>query len=291
MKRGELNEMSEAVRIGPVREIPPGSRKLYTIGDKEIAVFNLDGTFYAIDDRCPHRGASLSTGAWDGSIISCPWHSWQFDLKSGRRVDQPGSWLRQFEVRVKGDDLWIEAAAAENDDEWDGIYRYLVRYGALGWVEPFGTIERIDCVRKDRVLLQTPRGTEIGEVLAVFDGAERAAERRQPTGEVVRKLTPEDEQQAQRLASAPQAVLDDCRRLIVAEDRSMEVIDGEPLFDGRTVVLYYVGDPAADPSSLAERLSADHGVCITFQPMIDPPAPVGTGGCGSGGCGSGGCGK
>lgn len=67
-------------------DVAPGMGKQVTLGGKDIAVFNVDGTFYAIDNTCPHRGGPLAEGEVEGCAVTCPWHAWTFDLKSGESM-------------------------------------------------------------------------------------------------------------------------------------------------------------------------------------------------------------
>ena len=62
---------------------------MITANDRDIAVFKSDGQFFAIDDRCPHAGASLSSGHVEAGIVTCPWHAWRFRLCDGAWADNP----------------------------------------------------------------------------------------------------------------------------------------------------------------------------------------------------------
>ncbi|MGE5509711.1 MAG: Rieske (2Fe-2S) protein [Bacteroidota bacterium] len=91
--------------VARVAEIPPGGRKLVTIDGRGVVVFNLKGEFFALSDKCPHRGAHLAqgklTGLVDapepgcyrysrvGEIVRCPWHGWEFDIRTGRSWCDP----------------------------------------------------------------------------------------------------------------------------------------------------------------------------------------------------------
>ena len=70
-------------KVASTQELPPGGAKQAQAGGRTLAVFNVDGTFYAIDDTCPHRGAPLSEGECVGSELICPWHDARFDLATG----------------------------------------------------------------------------------------------------------------------------------------------------------------------------------------------------------------
>ena len=76
--------MSRWIRIATEDEVVPGQGRALAVGDLRIALFNHDGAYYAIDDDCPHQGASLGEGAFfDGRVI-CPRHAWVFDVRTGR---------------------------------------------------------------------------------------------------------------------------------------------------------------------------------------------------------------
>ena len=103
--------------VATLAEMPPGTRKLVTIGQREIAVFNIHGEFFAVLDRCPHQGGSLCKGVLVGliesaepghyhysrpqQIVRCPWHGWEFDLKTGQsKVDPSSIRVRPYPVEV-----------------------------------------------------------------------------------------------------------------------------------------------------------------------------------------------
>ena len=96
---------SRKKKVCRVDELKPGERKIITVNNKSIGVFNIDGEFYAIQNVCPHHFAPLCEGELtgeitsdevgefnmqrDGEIIRCPWHGWKFDIKSGESVLNP----------------------------------------------------------------------------------------------------------------------------------------------------------------------------------------------------------
>ena len=99
--------MAEFVKVATVDEIPPGSGKTIEVGDKPIAVFNCDGTFYAIDDTCPHQGGPLGEGEVDGTVVTCPWHEWSYDVRTGVNTDDPGCKVAAYTVQVRGADVLV----------------------------------------------------------------------------------------------------------------------------------------------------------------------------------------
>ena len=93
-------------RVGSVAELPPGSAKMLAVGDYDIAVFNVGGAFFAIDDVCPHFAGSLSEGTVSGETVSCPVHGWCFNLRDGSMPNGRKS-VATFDVRVAGDDVFV----------------------------------------------------------------------------------------------------------------------------------------------------------------------------------------
>jgi nitrite reductase/ring-hydroxylating ferredoxin subunit len=101
-----------------VEEIPPGRRKIVEIEGRSIGVFNVNGQFFALRNRCPHQGAPLCQGSvkgtalpslpgeylWarEGEILRCPWHGWEFDITTGKNMAEPERWrVRRYEVTVE----------------------------------------------------------------------------------------------------------------------------------------------------------------------------------------------
>lgn len=101
--------MAGFVRVASTQEIAPGGARMVEAGGRSIALFNIDGTFHAIDGICPHRGAPLSDGEITGTQVTCPWHGATFDLTTGAVVCPPASrGVTRYNVRVSGADVEIE---------------------------------------------------------------------------------------------------------------------------------------------------------------------------------------
>jgi len=101
-----MGNIFEAARID---ELDSGQAKLVEIEGKEIALFNCDGTYYAIDNECTHVGGSLCEGEIDGSTVICPWHGGKFDLKSGEALAPPAEEnVNTYKVHIDGDFIKIE---------------------------------------------------------------------------------------------------------------------------------------------------------------------------------------
>ena len=105
-----MSEFTTVARVGEIRE---GRGRTFTIGDREVAVFLVDGRYYAMDDYCPHQGASLGTGdVYEGMVI-CNKHMWGFKLADGSCPDAPGLTADTFEVRVRGDEIQVRVPAGK----------------------------------------------------------------------------------------------------------------------------------------------------------------------------------
>jgi nitrite reductase/ring-hydroxylating ferredoxin subunit len=96
------------VTVAKTGSIAPGRGEVFPVGDYLVAVFHLeDGSYAAIDDLCPHMGASLAAGDLTGNVVTCPWHAWRFRVTDGTWCDSPRIKTRVFEVRVVGDEIQV----------------------------------------------------------------------------------------------------------------------------------------------------------------------------------------
>jgi nitrite reductase (NADH) small subunit/3-phenylpropionate/trans-cinnamate dioxygenase ferredoxin subunit len=103
--------MSEFVTVAKVGDIPLGEGRTYPVNGKLIAIFRIGDEYRAINDLCPHMGASLATGWVEGDAVTCPWHAWRFCITDGLWLDNPKSKIRTevYQVRVVGDEIQVEA--------------------------------------------------------------------------------------------------------------------------------------------------------------------------------------
>jgi nitrite reductase/ring-hydroxylating ferredoxin subunit len=96
-------------RVATVQDIPPGQAKKVRVGDKEVALFNIDGSFRAIDDHCPHRGGPLSEGELNGQEVTCPWHGARFNVNTGAHLCPPANRsVTAYPVQVVGNEVQID---------------------------------------------------------------------------------------------------------------------------------------------------------------------------------------
>jgi nitrite reductase (NADH) small subunit len=100
-------------RAAEASSLPPGQGRTVHVSGREFALYNVDGVFYAIDDRCPHRGGPLGAGMLVGERVFCPLHGWDFDLKTGACSSNPDRPVRTFLTRVVDGEVEIGLPANE----------------------------------------------------------------------------------------------------------------------------------------------------------------------------------
>jgi 3-phenylpropionate/trans-cinnamate dioxygenase ferredoxin subunit len=101
--------MANFVAVARKDEIPPGERKLFEIDGTFVAVFNVDGAFYAIEDVCTHDDGPLADGDLDGFEIECPRHGARFDIRDGKVLSFPAiTPVPSYPVKVEGDEVLVD---------------------------------------------------------------------------------------------------------------------------------------------------------------------------------------
>ena len=108
--------MSEFITVAKVGDIPNGEGRAFEYKDQMVAVFNDNGEYRAIDDMCPHMGASLATGQFEDCVVTCPWHAWSFDTRDGTWCDNRRLKIDVFRVRVVGESIQVAEAEKESDE-------------------------------------------------------------------------------------------------------------------------------------------------------------------------------
>ena len=99
------------VLVGRAEDIPEGKGKVVRAEGKQIALFQVNGMFYAINNVCPHQGASLAKGKLKRYVVSCPLHDLQFDIRSGFQTDGGGCGVAAYEVRVENGEVYVNTKA------------------------------------------------------------------------------------------------------------------------------------------------------------------------------------
>ncbi len=89
-------------------EIPAGSIREFQVEGATIAVANVEGKFFAINNTCLHRGGPLAEGELNGKVVTCPWHGWQYDVTTGKLTMNPTVGVNCYPVEVRGDDVFVD---------------------------------------------------------------------------------------------------------------------------------------------------------------------------------------
>lgn len=96
-------------KVAEVKDLAPGSGMAVEAGGQPIALFNVDGTFYAMGGTCTHRGGPLGEGALEGTTVTCPWHGATFDVCTGKNLTPPAPQeVPSYRVRIEGDGVQVE---------------------------------------------------------------------------------------------------------------------------------------------------------------------------------------
>jgi nitrite reductase/ring-hydroxylating ferredoxin subunit len=117
--------------VAKVEEIPPGGRKIVRVAGREVGLFNLDGTFYALKNVCPHQGARVCLGrivgttlpsevyefkyGLEGRILRCPWHEWEYDIVTGESVFDPNVRVVTYPVEVVDGEIAVTIGGRGNE--------------------------------------------------------------------------------------------------------------------------------------------------------------------------------
>ena len=99
--------MPEFITVATVEEIPPGTGRTVEVQGVWIALYNVEGSFYAVDNTCPHAGGPLGEGHLEGCLVECPWHGWQFNLQTGERPENSDITVACCHVRIEGNQVQV----------------------------------------------------------------------------------------------------------------------------------------------------------------------------------------
>ena len=93
--------------VARVEDLPTGRALVAKVGETEVAVFHCDGGFYATQAACLHLGGPVGRGKLDGCVVSCPWHGWQYDVRTGENEFDRALRLETYEVVVEGGEVKV----------------------------------------------------------------------------------------------------------------------------------------------------------------------------------------
>ena len=105
----EAEEAGTLTTFAKVDDIKPGQVRVVTVKEKEVALFNVNGKFFAISNLCRHEGGPLCDGDLDGTVVTCPLHGWEYDITNGENHTEPEFTVKSYEVTVEGSDIKIKS--------------------------------------------------------------------------------------------------------------------------------------------------------------------------------------
>lgn len=100
--------MSKFVTASKITDIPVGESRVLTVAGQEIALFNVEGNFYAIDNVCTHRGGPLGEGLLNGTTVTCPWHAWTFDVTTGKCKVHARGGVKKYKARIREENVEVK---------------------------------------------------------------------------------------------------------------------------------------------------------------------------------------
>ena len=103
--------MAEFVKVANLSDLGPGSSMTVEANGKAVALFNVDGAVYALDNTCLHRGGPLGEGFLEGDVVACPWHMWEYNVRTGEKVGDPSLKVATYAVEVEGNDITVQVAS------------------------------------------------------------------------------------------------------------------------------------------------------------------------------------
>ncbi len=106
--------MSEVMRVADVAALPPGERLVVSFGRYDVAVFNVEGEFFALENACPHQGGPMADGWIEGTTVTCPWHAWCFDLRTGKMTLGDFASIPRFAVTIEQGGIFVSTEPIED---------------------------------------------------------------------------------------------------------------------------------------------------------------------------------
>ena len=99
--------MPEFVKAIVAADLPPGQGTEANVAGRAVAIFNVGGAFYALSNTCLHRGGPLGEGQLEGKVVTCPWHSWEYDMTTGKTVQNPNTGVGCYAVEIRGEEIFV----------------------------------------------------------------------------------------------------------------------------------------------------------------------------------------
>jgi nitrite reductase (NADH) small subunit len=99
--------MAEFIKVASTSDLAVGQAMAVEVNGKNIALYNVDGVIYATDNTCLHQGGPLGEGILEGDVITCPWHMWEYNVRTGEKVGESSIRVATYPVQVEGTDIKV----------------------------------------------------------------------------------------------------------------------------------------------------------------------------------------
>lgn len=99
--------MAGYFKVAELADVPPGSCRSVNAAGRELALFNSGGEIFALDNTCLHRGGPLGEGDLDGDIVTCPWHGWKYNVRTGEKCGDPAKRLNRYDVKIESGEILV----------------------------------------------------------------------------------------------------------------------------------------------------------------------------------------
>ena len=99
--------MPNFIKVASTSDLKPGENKVVEANGEQVALFNVEGEFFAIGNTCLHRGGPLGEGYLEGDVVTCPWHGWRYNVKTGANAMMPTAKVPNYKVKVEGNDVFV----------------------------------------------------------------------------------------------------------------------------------------------------------------------------------------
>jgi len=97
--------MTKSIAVAKLGDLQPGGSLIVEAEGISVALFNVDGTIYAVDNTCPHAGGPLGEGYLENDVVVCPWHRWRYSVRTGKKVGNPEIAVACYGVEMQGDQI------------------------------------------------------------------------------------------------------------------------------------------------------------------------------------------
>lgn len=269
--------MMREVSVPEAESLAEGERAVHATDGVNLLLIREGGTLYAFENRCPHRGAPLIQAALQQGCLTCPWHGMQFDIATGACNTDDGLRLKTYPVHRHENGFFIECSTEDRSEAVSkGVRVALVRYGATGQIGWFGTIHQLPLHRGAQVVVETPLGAQLGEVLLGTQESQRQApEKSELRGEITHLATAQDFEAQRKSVTAASLHFPNVQSRL--EPLGHSAIELETTLDQNAMLVWLLSTPDALLGKLAvelaEVLSLNQVRFLQRRPT-DAPVPV-----------------